>query len=270
MFYGKLPLFPCPLLPSRKGVLFPGVPLTGTVAPGPHAQLIVDAMSEQGLLGVFAVRQRRRIYACSTCDEVFIDAHSLARHQRKVHGLNPVPEVEPSASRPGPGPLAPSSPAALPGSLCLARLRRAQPLPDGGFIVRILGLERARVQRELSTNRPYPVVEARSMSSPRPFPPSHSGAMARARQVIEALRGNPHPTSSQTWLGDPYPPGRWLDLLCQVLPVSWEDQLQLLDEACHQSRYERVTEHLRDQSEWLNSLPQHLISALLPPHSGPN
>jgi hypothetical protein len=132
------------------------------------------------------------------------------------------------------------------------------------MIVRLLGRERARVGLELPLTKPYRVVGAELMLPTEPTPLWHAGEMARARLLIEGLRNSPRVSN------DPHPPGLWLDLLCQALPLTWDEKMELLDEPVWQIRYQRVADHVRERSDWLDTLEQDWATWLLPPRSGPN
>lgn len=124
----------------------------------------------------------------------------------------------------------------LAGVVCLARIRRVHWMPDGGLLMDMLGIARARVQAITPRGKHFysvqhevlhPHVEAE-------FLPSW---MRQAQQDISALRGQP--ASKQ----DPYPAGLWLDLLCHFLPIPFEAKLQLLCEPCDRQRCQMLAKY---------------------------
>lgn len=201
-------------------------------------ELVCDALAGEGWLGVMAWRGRRRIYPCPVCDEVFIDSRSLAIHQRRLHKSSPVLQEEPAQP--------------LPKMVCLARIRRAQAMPDGGLIVRLLGVARAEVRHGVPSHHSYQLAQVEVVHDEE-SPPAPSGWLAQAFQSIHGLRGRP-PADL-----DPNPPGLWLDLLCHLLPLPRETKAELLEECSVRRRYEMLT---ATNPKWD---PTTLVSRLLPP-----
>ncbi|MBT9585026.1 LON peptidase substrate-binding domain-containing protein [bacterium] len=241
MFSGRVPL-----LQWRIGVLFPGISMVCAVAQPHDIQMVAEACAGECLLGIFSLKERRRIYSCDICDEVFIDWPSLSIHQIKLHRCQRYPEVRPDR------------PAPPPATICVAQIRRAQPLPHGGAILRVLGIARARVVQELPGEKPYRVAQVDLVGDPVPLRQRPQGWLAEAYQAIQNLRGDP-PLHQ-----DPGPPGVWLDILCHLLPLPVEDKQRLLDEVDLESRYKMLAQRLP------SSQPNLRWSDLLPPLSRAN
>lgn len=248
-----------PLFPWRQGVLFPGCPGTCWVARPYEVDLVSDATAGDCLLGVFGLKRRRRIYSCSSCSQVFIDRHSLAVHQLELHGCF-VPWLDhPQGREPQPEPWP------FPTTLCVAKIRRIQSLPDGGIILRLLGRLRAQVRQQLPVDKPYRRVRVDIVDDVTQSIPPPQGWLAQACRSIQRLRGLSSPDQ------DPNPPGMWLDLLCHVLPLSWEEKMILLEEPTLVGRYQILANHLpalsrrRGWNDFLGSIDRHLVNDLLPP-----
>ena len=156
-------------------------------------------------------------------------------------------------------------PVALPPILCLAKIRRLHPLPNGGLIVRWLGLARARLVRELHTEKSHRRAELEPVAgiTREPAP----AWLARAERLIHQLRGS-GPAD------DPH--ALWLDLLCHCLPLTWEAKQELLEETLLENRYAVLTRRLSGLQTTdeiigcFESLETSLPRSLLPRWGQPN
>ena len=120
------------------------------------------------------------------------------------------------------------------GIVCLARVRRVHFMPDGGLLMDLLGIARARVQAEVPRGKPYSCVEVQVLNAPFHEDPPAEGWLRQAYETIRSLRGQP------SYQLDPYPAGLWLDLLCHFLPVPFDAKLQLFSEKCQLRRREML------------------------------
>lgn len=124
----------------------------------------------------------------------------------------------------------------LAGIVCLARVRRVHWMPDGGMLMDMLGIARARVQAISPRGKHYYSVQ-HEVLRPNVETDSLPPWLRQAERDISALRGQPGQEP------DPYPAGLWLDLLCHFLPIPFEAKLQLLCEPCDLRRCELLAEH---------------------------
>ena len=119
-------------------------------------------------------------------------------------------------------------------TLCLARIRKVHAMPDGGLILYLLGIGRAKWSGEgwCQPNQRVPVSII--PSDPAPMVPPQ-GWLRQAFVVLQNLRGLPGRR-------DPFPPGLWLDLLCHLLPLPIWTKIHLLAASSQQERLDILAE----------------------------
>ena len=135
---------------------------------------------------------------------------------------------------------------------CLGQMRNLQRLPDGRFLMQLVGIQRARIREELTVDKPYRV--ARTELMPDVINPLEAEPLAQLYQRTlngfnEMLRKLSDLPGSLVSIQKDVPFGLLLDILAYYLPVDHQIKQRLLEEPEVHPRARlllRVLEELRE------------------------
>ena len=117
---------------------------------------------------------------------------------------------------------------------CLGQIRNLQRLPDGRFLMQLVGIQRARIREELDVQKPYRVARVDlipdiiSPLEPEPIDNLFQHALESFNQVLRNLADLP---GSLVSIQKEAPTGLLLDVLSYYLPVDSLIKQRLLEES---------------------------------------
>jgi Lon protease-like protein len=115
---------------------------------------------------------------------------------------------------------------------CMGQIRNLQKLPDGRFLLQLVGLQRVRIQRELQRNTPYRMAQVELM--PEVIQPLEVGrtqtcaddVIVKFNQILRALT---EPPCSAFTIHRDASPGLLLDVISYYLPTDADLKQRLLE-----------------------------------------
>lgn len=127
----------------------------------------------------------------------------------------------------------PTSPPSIFPTICLGQMRNLQRLPDGRFLMQMVGLQRAQIREELDVNKPYRMARVELCPdlvdpfNPQPVSQLFEQTLEGFNTMLRNLADLP---GSLLTIQKNVPYGLLMDVLAYYLPVDSAIKQRLLEE----------------------------------------